>query len=153
MVKNADEEMKSLDAFDPAQVAFVDERFKALIPFNPVYDSTASITLIENKNDEINYAFNASSNQFAVFSQIYYPNGWKAYIDGKEAPICRVNYVLRGLAVPAGKHSIRFSFDPPSVQKGESITRWSNILSVLFLLFCLFMIWKNRKKESQAATA
>ena len=153
MVKNADEEMKSLDAFDPAQVAFVDERFKASIPFNPVYDSTASITLIENKNDEINYAFNASSNQFAVFSQIYYPNGWKAYIDGKEAPICRVNYVLRGLAVPAGKHSIRFSFDPPSVQKGESITRWSNILSVLFLLFCLFMIWKNRKKESRAATA
>lgn len=58
------------------------------------------------------YEFNASGNQFAVFSEVYYPHGWKAYIDGKETPYCKTNYALRGLAIPAGKHTIDFIFDP-----------------------------------------
>ena len=147
LVKNADEEMKALDSFDPELVAFADERFKASIPFMPTYDSMAYIKLIENKNDKINYDFNAASNQFAVFSQIYYPDGWKAYIDGKEAKICRVNYALRGLSVPAGKHTIEFRFDPISVKYGETITRWAHIFSVLLVLLCFFMVWKTKTKQ------
>jgi hypothetical protein len=85
-VRNADEEMNALNVFDPARTAFVDERFKASVPFSPVYDSAANIKLVWNKNDEVRYEFNAASNQFAVFSEIYYPHGWKAYIDGKETP-------------------------------------------------------------------
>lgn len=153
MVKNADEEMAGLSSFDPAKTALVDERYKADIPFMPVYDSTASIKLVENKNDEIQYEFNAASNQFAVFSEIYYPNGWKAFIDGKETTICRANYVLRALPVTAGKHSIVFKFDPPSVRSGEIIARWSNILSVLIVLLCLFMVWKNRNKNTQTTVS
>ena len=65
------------------------------------------------------YTFNAASNQFAVFSEIYYKSGWKAYIDGKEAPIVKVNYVLRGLAVPAGKHDIKFEFKPQGYYTGK----------------------------------
>jgi hypothetical protein len=152
MVKNADEEMKSLDNFNPAQVAFVDERYKAAVPFMPVYDSTASIKLIENKVDEIAYAFNANANQFAVFSEVYYPHGWEVYIDGKKTDYCRTDYVLRGLAVPAGKHTILFKFDPASARYGEVITRWSNILSVLIVLLCCFMVWKNRKNNQTATT-
>ncbi len=152
-VKNADEEMKSLDYFNPAAVAFVDERFKASVPFSPVYDSTASITLIENKNDEINYEFNAVGNQFAVFSEIYYPHGWEAYIDKKKTPYVKTNYALRGLAIPAGKHTISFIFNPASVRQGELIARYSNIFAVLFVLFCIFMAWKNRKKESTELNA
>ena len=148
-VKNADEEMNALHSFDPARVAFVDERFKASIPFMPVPDSTATIRLVENKNDEIIYEFNAGSNQFAVFSQIYYPNGWEAYIDDKKTVITRVDYALRGLAVPAGKHNIRFVFDPPSVARGELITRWSNWLAVLLVIFCFFMAWKKRNNADQ----
>ena len=147
-VKNADEEMKALDSFDPAAVAFVDERFKSAVPFIPVYDSSAYIKLVENKNDEIKYEFNAATNQFAVFSEIYYPKGWDAYIDGKKTPYVKTNYALRGLAIPAGKHTIDFVFDPVSMRKGEHIARYTNIFSVLLVLFCLFMIWKNRKKTS-----
>jgi len=147
-VKNADEEMSGLDSFDPKQVAFVDERFKSAVPFTPVYDSTASIKLIQNNNDEIKYEFNAATNQFAVFSEIYYPSGWEAYIDGKKTAYCRTNYALRGLAIPAGKHSIEFIFDPKSVRVGEGISRYAYIVSILFILLCFFMAWKNRKKQT-----
>lgn len=146
-VKNADEEMNALNTFDPTQVAFVDEKFKKDIPFSPVYDSAAYIKLVYNKNDEIKYEFNAATNQFAVFSEIYYPLGWDAYIDGKKTPYCKTNYALRGLAIPAGKHSVEFIFDPTSFRVGEKIARYANIFSVLFVLLCIFMIWKNRKKE------
>jgi len=147
-VKNADEEMNALNSFDPAAVAFVDERFKASVPFSPVYDSSASIRLIENKNDEIKYEFNATGNQFAVFSEIYYPHGWEAYIDGKKTPYVKTNYALRGLAIPAGKHSIEFIFDPASVRIGEAVGRYTHIFSVLLVLLCLFMAWKNRNKST-----
>ncbi len=147
-VKNADEEMAALDSFDPLAVAFVDQRFKTAVPFMPVYDSTAYIKLIENKNDEIRYEFNAATNQFAVFSEIYYPHGWEAYIDNKQAPISKTNYALRGLAIPAGKHNIEFKFAPASAVTGEKVARITNFLSVLFVLFCLFMAWRNRRKLS-----
>jgi uncharacterized membrane protein YfhO len=140
--------MNALNSFNPSAVAFVDDRFKAAVPFTPVYDSSAYIKLVENKNDEIKYDFNAAANQFAVFSEIYYPKGWDAYIDGKKTPYCKTDYALRGLAIPAGRHSIDFIFDPVSVRKGEQIARYSNILSVLLVLFCLFMVWKNREKTT-----
>ncbi len=148
-VKTADEEMNALNSFDPAQVAFVDEKFKPAVPFSPVYDSSAYIRFIENKNDEIKYEFNAATNQFAVFSEIYYPHGWNAYIDGKKTAYCKTNYALRGLAIPAGKHTIDFIFDPVSVNKGEQIARYANIFSVLFVLFCFFMVWKTGTKKQQ----
>ncbi len=147
-VKNADEEMAALDSFDPSAVAFVDERFRSAVPFMPAYDSTAYIKLIENKYDEIKYEFNASTNQFAVFSEIYYPHGWEAYIDRKKTPYCKTNYALRGLAIPAGKHTIEFIFDPVSVRKGEHIARYTNIFAVLVILLCFFMAWKNRNKTT-----
>jgi len=149
-VKNADEEMNALNAFDPATVAFVDERFKTSVPFTPVYDSSAYIKLLENRNDDIKYEFNAASNQFAVFSEIYYPHGWEAYIDGKPTPYCKTDYALRGLAIPAGKHAVEFKFEPESVNKGELIAKYTGIFSVLFVLFCFFMVWKNREKEAGA---
>ncbi|MEO6252355.1 MAG: YfhO family protein, partial [Ferruginibacter sp.] len=147
-VKTADEEMNALNSFDPTAVAFVDERFKAAVPFTPVYDSSAYIKLLQNDNDIIKYEFNAATNQFAVFSEIYYPHGWEAYIDGKKTAHCKTDYALRGLAIPAGKHNIEFIFDPASVRQGEHIARYTNIFAVLFVLFCFFMAWKNRKKTT-----
>ncbi len=144
-VKNADEEMNAITSFDPSQVAFVDEKFKTSVPFMPAWDSAASIKLVWNRNDEIKYEFNAAGNQFAVFSEVYYPLGWKAYIDGKETPYCKVNYALRGLAIPAGKHTIDFIFDPPTLKTAEKISRYTNMVSVLVVLLCLFMAWKTGK--------
>ena len=140
--------MTALDSIHPTQVAYVDEKFKSVIPFMPVYDSTAYIKLLQNNTDEIKYEFNAATNQFAVFSEIYYPLGWVAYIDGKKTPYCKTDYALRGLAIPAGKHSIEFIFDPTSVRLGESISRYVNIFSVLFVFLCFFMVWKNNNKKN-----
>jgi hypothetical protein len=147
-VKNADEEMNAISKFSPADTAFVQESFKSSIPNMPVADSTASIVLVKNDNDEITYSFNAASNQFAVFSEVYYPGGWKAYIDNKEAPIIKTDYVLRGLAVPAGKHDIRFEFNPDSYVKGKKYTTIFQSLLVILLLAGIFMEWKNRKSKA-----
>jgi hypothetical protein len=150
-VKDANAEMNSLGNFNPADTAVVQEIFKSSIPFEqPTYDSSANVALVKNDNDVVTYTFNAASNQFAVFSEIYYKSGWKAYIDGKEAPIVKVNYVLRGLAIPAGKHDIKFEFKPQGYYKGKSIT---SIFSIVFLLVFgigIFMEWRSRKETALA---
>lgn len=151
-VKNADEEMNAISHFNPKDTAFVQESFRTSIPNMPVADSTASIQLMKNDNDVITYSFNAASPQFAVFSEVYYPAGWKAYIDNKETPIIKTNYVLRGLAVPAGKHDIRFEFKPEGYYKGKNITTIFQALSILLLLGALFVEWRYRKAKTKLAS-
>ncbi len=151
-VKNADEEMKALDQFNPADTAFVQESFKASIPFTPIADSAASIKLVKNDNDIINYEFNSSSNQFAVFSEIFYDAGWKAFVDGKESPIVKVNYVLRGLAVSAGKHQIEFRFDPPLLKAGKQVSLAAHgVLALLILVFLFFTFKSGKPNKAEAA--
>ncbi len=147
-VKDANEEMNLLGTVNPADTALIQETYKP--SFEPVADSTASITLVKNDNDIITYSFNAASNQFAVFSEVYYTGGWKAYIDGKEAPIVKVNYVLRGLAVPAGKHDIKFEFRPAGYYNGKSVTSIFSIVLLVILAAGIFMEWRNRKQTALA---
>jgi hypothetical protein len=149
-VKDANAEMNSLGNFNPADTAVVQDTFKSSIPFEPVYDSSATIALVKNDNDIVTYTFNAASNQFAVFSEVYYKNGWKAYIGGKEAPIVKVNYVLRGLAVPAGKHDIRFEFKPQGYYKGKGLTSIFSIVLLVILAIGIFMEWRNRNQTALA---
>ena len=143
-VKNSDQEMAALDHFNPKDTAFIQDTFKPSIPFMPVADSTASIRLIKNDNDVITYSYSAPSNQFAVFSEVYYKSGWKAFVDGKEMPIVKTDYVLRGLALPAGQHQVIFKFEPESYMKGKSLTTIFSILLVLLLAVGIFMEWRNR---------
>ena len=89
------------------------------------------ILLVKNDNDEISYLSQAPGERFAVFSEVYYNRGWKAYIDDHEAPIIRTNYVLRGLSVPPGRHIIRFFFRPLSYYLGRQV-QW--MASIIFLL-------------------
>lgn len=146
-VKNADEEMAALDHFNPKDTAIVQESFKSSIPFTPVADSNAYVHLLKNDNDMIRYDFNAATNQFAVFSEVYYKSGWKAFIDGKETPIVKTNYILRGLAIPAGKHSIEFRFEPQGYLKGTKITSIASILLAILVAAGIFMEWRERKKS------
>jgi len=139
--------MKALDNFSPKDTAFVQESFKAAVTM-PVPDSTAKITLVKNDNDVIEYSSESTTNQFAVFSEIYYKAGWKAYIDGKEAPIVKTDYVLRGLSVPAGKHTIKFEFKPQGYYKGWKITSIANIALLLLLAGSVFYEWYRTRKKN-----
>ena len=146
-VRNATEEMAALDSIHPREDAFVQESFRSSIPFMPQPDGSASIQLIKNDNDIVTYSFNAASNQFAVFSEIYYKAGWKAFIDGKEAPIVKCDYVFRGLAVPSGKHSIEFRFHPEGYYKGREITSIFTIVLLALIAVAVFMEWRRSKSS------
>ncbi|OYW17208.1 MAG: hypothetical protein B7Z54_08615, partial [Sphingobacteriales bacterium 12-47-4] len=100
------------------------------------------------RNDDITYDFNAATPQFAVFSEIYYPGGWKATIDDKPVEIIKVNYALRGLSVPAGKHTIKFHFDPDSYRLGNTLVLWSSIFVYVLLILGAFMLWRRSKKTA-----
>jgi Bacterial membrane protein YfhO len=143
-VNGANEEMLALDSLDIKTTVVIDNREKNKVTLQPEYDSTAKISLLENKNDLINYQSSSSANQFAIFSEIYYPKGWKAYIDEKETPIVKVNYLLRGLSVPAGNHKIRFEFKPESYYTGAKLSLISGIISYLLLFGGIFLLWKKR---------
>jgi hypothetical protein len=145
-VKNADEEMAAIGKINPRITAVTQESFRKNIAFQPQHDSTASISLVKNDNDIINYTSNAASNQFAVFSEVYYEAGWKAFIDGKETPIVKVNYILRGLSVPAGKHNIEFRFEPSGYYTGRKITAIFSWLMIALFAAAAFMEWKRSKQ-------
>jgi hypothetical protein len=135
IVANADSEMTALSHFDPLTTAIVDKRFADhLQGFTPVYDTAATIRLKSIVSNHLVYESNSTTEQFAVFSEIYYDRGWNAYVDGKLMPHIRVNYVLRGMRVPAGRHTIEFRFEPKVYQQGERIALVS---SSLLLLLCI----------------
>jgi hypothetical protein len=152
-VRDANEEIKALDNFNPADTAVVQESFKTTIPFSPQYDSAATIQLVKNDYDVVTYTSNSATNQFAVFSEVYYASGWKAYVDGKETPVVKVNYTLRGLALPAGKHEIKFEFKPQGYYKGRKLTSIFSIVLLALLATGIFMEWRNRNQSALANRA
>lgn len=147
-VKNADEEMASLNNSNLKDTVYVQESFKSAVTAAPQADSSATIQLVKNDNDIITYTSSSAVNQFAVFSEIYYKAGWKAFIDGKETPIAKVNYVLRGISVPAGKHAIEFRFEPQGYITGNKLTKFSSIALLLLLLAGIFFTWKQNKQPA-----
>jgi uncharacterized membrane protein YfhO len=106
------------------------------------------IYLIHNDNDEMIYHSALGRQGFAVFSEIYYDRGWHAYIDGNEVPILRTDYVLRGLAVPAGQHTISFVFHPASYYVGRIIQILASILLLGLLAFAAIKEWRAEPKTS-----
>lgn len=114
----------------------------------PQWDSTATIKMTKFDNDAIEYEVNGNGPQFAVFSEIYYPVGWNAYIDGKKTEYYNTNYVLRGISVPAGKHIVKFVFEPASVKSGTSIMFMASIAILLIMIGGLFMAWRQSRKTS-----
>jgi hypothetical protein len=147
-VRNADEEMKALDSTHLRDTAVVEENFKPLIKLNPEFDSTATIKVKDYLNDIVRYDFDARSNQFVVLSEIYYDKGWNAFIDGKKADYVKTDYVLRGMAVPAGKHSIEFRFEPHSYELGNTLSAASSLLAYVLLAIAIFV--ETRKKKLPA---
>jgi Bacterial membrane protein YfhO len=114
----------------------------------PQADSSSYIKMTKFDNDAIEYEANCNGPQYAVFSEIYYPKGWNAYLDGKLTDYYNTNYILRGMPLPAGKHTVKFVFEPESVKQGRSIMFIASILIMIILLGGLFMAWKQSRKTS-----
>ncbi len=153
VVKDSDEEIASLKAFDPKKIAFINPRYQAevaKIKISP--DPGATIKLTKYEPDYLVYESNAKGQQLALFSEVYYNNGlgWEAYIDGKKVPHFRANYVLRALAVPGGKHKIEFKFHPKTYYTGEQISLIASILLVLLLLTAAGLAYKNSQPPKEA---
>jgi hypothetical protein len=148
-VSSADQEMKALDNLDTKKIVVVNTLINEGQDFKGsesiAKDSTSSIQLTSHKPNQLKYVSNNTSAGFAVFSENYYKNGWTATIDGKESKIYLVNYVLRGLQIPAGKHTIEFKFEPQVVKTGSSIALFSAI--VMLVLVAVGIYFENKKKQ------
>ena len=145
-VETADEEMAALDNTDLKDTAVVENKYKAAIKGAPKYDSVAYIKLERNINDTIDYRFSAPTPQFAVFSEVYYPDGWNVFIDGTKTDYVKTDYVLRGMYIPAGNHQIEWRFEPKSFSVGRLISIISNILVALLLIATILFYWLRKTK-------
>ncbi len=146
-VASADEEIKALDSLNSKKTAVVHTEFRNQLktaPANFTKDSTATVNLSKYSANTLEYQFSSSNDQLVVFSDIYYKDGWNAYVDGEKVDHLRANYVLRALPVPAGDHTISFRFEPTIIKQGNTITLASyGILGVLLALF-FFAKWKQK---------
>jgi hypothetical protein len=153
MVKDANQEILASGSkalLDSKKQAVVHQEFKTQL--NGLgKDSTSSIKLLNYDPSELRYASNSKAKQLAVFSEIYYPAGWNCYIDGKK-PVAnlRVNYLLRGVVVPAGKHEITWKFEPISVASGNTMATLGSSLLILGFLISLWFTYKHAIRPVQA---
>lgn len=149
IVENSDEEISLIPTFDPAKEALIDKRYSSEIEgLECKKDSASSIKLLEYKPNYLKYASNNVNDALAVFSEIYYPAGWTATINGEETDILRANYVLRALKIPAGNNVIEFSFKPKTYYTGEKISMASSIILLLLGIGIIIMeVLKNKKTE------
>lgn len=146
---NADEELLALGKIDNKRKAVINSKYKKDFTIQSSSDSLSSIELKEYLPNNLTYVSNSKEEKLGVFSEIYYPHGWKASIDGKEVPIYRADYTLRALKIPAGKHTINFSFNPPVIQKGKYITLGTCLLFVIISSILLIYDYKKRSKSSE----
>lgn len=142
-VTSANDEMKSLDSIQSKSEAVIDiSKIETKLPNSFAADSTAIIQLVKNNLTELTYLSKSDTDQFAVFSEIFYADGWNAYLNGKLVPHFRVNYVLRGMQVPAGDNQIEFKFEPKVIQQGSFISLASYGLLVLLMILGFLKIRK-----------
>ena len=158
-MNNADEEMAFLDNFNPATSAVADAKFKqqlgdakAVQPGDTIYETAYA-------PNHLTYKSHSTSGGLAVFSEVYFPWGWKVTVDGKPAEMGRVNYILRALQLPAGDHEIDFKFVPDEVNKTQTWAKVAVVVIYLLLLLALnYAIFgnkfrKNNKVEKEASEA
>lgn len=146
LVPNADAELAALNrpGFSARNTAIIDQRFAdevADLALQP--DSTATIAFEEYRPNYLKYSYSAAQPRLAVFSEIYFANGWNAYLDGDLKPHFRANYVLRAMTLPAGNHTVEFRFEPEVYATGEKYSLAGSILLVLFVGGGLFFGMKD----------
>jgi hypothetical protein len=148
MVDNANMELASVNKIDPSREAVIDARFREQVK-GSIYPVTGNdkIELVSYQPNELEYKYTAEGEKLAVFSEIYYPAGWKCFIDGKESEYFRTNYVLRGMILPGGTHQVKFAFEPSSYINGNKISLASSILLILLAAGYFFSRFIKRSKS------
>ncbi|NLE34927.1 MAG: YfhO family protein [Bacteroidales bacterium] len=149
IVENADAELQAISSINPKDVAVADRRFAEMIP---VAATTATpgdtIYLSSYEPNLLTYRAELTSERVAIFSEIYYKYGWKAFIDDTPADHFRANYVLRGMTLPAGSHTITFRFEPESYRIGNKVSLAGSILLLAFLVMAAISIFKQRRTDA-----
>ena len=147
-VSDADGEFNATKNLNtPAKVAIVNENE---VPANLNLSTDGSISLTEYHPGYWKYTSSNSGDGFAVFSEIHYPKGFKVTIDGKEVDMLRANYILRALVIPAGDHTIEFSFEPKIYTIGSGIMQIMSIVVVLIFLGSVYISLKEKNPSAQA---
>ena len=142
-VPTPDDESAALNTIDMHKTAVADEKFREVLTCETEPNATDEIALTQYKPNELTYVSSTSADRVAVFSEIYYPDGWHLTIDGQEVPIGRVNYVLRAAVIPAGDHTLVMSFYPSQL-KWEWLCISLVILALLISLGCItWPLWKT----------
>jgi hypothetical protein len=144
-VANADSEMVALYTADTKIEAIIQKKNKDAISNAPVYKAEGKINLRSYKPNKLVYETESADKEFAVFSEIYYPKGWNAYIDGALTPYTCVNYILRGMEIPAGKHTVEFKFEPAIYKTGNTISIIGSLLVLVCVAGAIYL--SNKKKE------
>ncbi|WP_040664814.1 YfhO family protein [Nafulsella turpanensis] len=150
-VNSANEEIRATCQLNPERVAVIDRSQFQITQTN--FNNSGNINLVKYTPNHLTYKVVTPEDSYAVFSEIYYPKGWNAYIDGEQVDYERVNYVLRGMMVPAGNHTVEFKFEPNVFQLGSPIMFWSSIfLLILFfgvVAYCLYKeFWTTKASQN-----
>ncbi len=149
LVENADAELEAVKSINPAEVAVVDRRFAEQIPVTEMQATPGdTIWLTSYEPNLLTYKTELSSERVAIFSEIYYKYGWKASIDGNPAEHFKANYVLRGMTIPAGSHTVTFSFEPESYRTGNKVSLAGSVLLLALLLMSVLAFLKPGRSNA-----
>ena len=148
--ENPDGEMAGLSRIDPRREAVADRRFADILGNAAPGDSTDMIVETSYAPNRLTYHSKSSTDRLAVFSEIYFPWGWKATVDGQEAPIGRVNYVLRAMRIPAGEHTIEMTFDPQSIHTTDGVAK-AAVIAIYILVIAAMVVGARGRKGGDPA--
>lgn len=157
IVPDADAEIEAVAGINPGISAIIDQRFEEMVKEKTfVVDLMATIELTSYQPNRLTYKYQSETEQLALFSEIYYKDGWKAFIDGKETPHFRANYILRSMVLPAGSHEVEFRFEPASFYLGNKVSIAGSLVLILLIAGFIYMKFRpgmtdpSKKKRSNA---
>ena len=149
-VKNPNEEIKQIGEVDTKKIAIISQDDQKYFEGKEIAaDSTAFLNLTKYQPNELEFKSQSKTPQLAVLSEIYYPKGWKMFIDNKEVPYIKANYLLRAVHVPAGNHTLKMIFAPEVIAKGKLISMICFGLFLLLSLGGILWLWKTAKETKE----
>lgn len=149
LVDTPDQELGSINGFLPSREAVINSTYESTLnSIELATDTISSIKLTDYRANRLIYSSTSSTHQLAVFSEIYYPKGWKATINGEDLEIIRANYILRAAVIPPGNNEIIFQFKPESYTTGNMVSMGGSIALIIILILALFLEFKKRRANN-----